>query len=183
MKNFNRTRRALLKTGALGGAAVVMPAAANAWSAAYAPNQVPPSVEIDVEQPVSVLSPVLENDGISIEITDQAIYSGTNNLALVSLSNYSDTTVTLAHLSPGAVTTANGIYNINARLARKPIMLSPGATYHIWLRPDQEPVEIPPASVGGNNHCSMIPVTVKKCHAPGARTAGSHTRLSHAIFV
>jgi len=58
------------------------------------------------------------------------------SLARVTISNTSDRTIKLGHLSPGAVTTQKGVYQLNALLVDNPVSIRADGVYQFWLRPD-----------------------------------------------
>lgn len=78
----------------------------------------------------------LTNDDVRIELVESKLTLKGGSLARVTISNTSDRAIKLSHLSPGAVTTQQGVYQLNALLVDNPISVRPDGVYQFWLRPD-----------------------------------------------
>jgi len=81
-------------------------------------------------------SAMLTSDDVSIELFETEVSVRTGLLARVSVKNKSNRSIQLMHISPGAVSTQKGVYQINATLSNNPLAIRPGGTYQFWLTPD-----------------------------------------------
>jgi len=168
---FEKTRRQILKGMAYGGAAVTLPALPALASASSAPALA--DSDINAEQLP------LQAAGVAVEFSDPEANHIDGAMARVSISNNTDKDIELKHLSPGAITTKDGVYNLNARLEQSPVQVGPNGVYHLWIRPDREAKSVVPATVNASTQ-AMVPVTIVRGNTV-ARPV-QHTRLAHAMF-
>lgn len=81
-------------------------------------------------------APHLEADDVAIELVESKVSLSNGSLARVTVTNHSDNSIKLSHLSPGAVKTPKGVYQLNAILSDNPIAIRAGGSYQFWLKPD-----------------------------------------------
>ena len=173
--NFRTTRRKVLKGMVYGSAAATLTAvpALAAVSELKATDTDKPTDAIDAGQLP------LQQTGVAVEFSDPESNHIDGAMARVSISNNTDRDIELKHLSPGAITTKDGVYNLNARLDQSPVQVGPNGVYHIWIRPDKEATSVAPATVNASTQ-GMIPVTIVRGNT--AAQPAKHTRLAHAMF-
>jgi len=173
---FEKTRRIVLKSMACGSAVAAVPALPAIASISSEPT--PTATEQSLDTLLDDHLP-LQARGIAVEFSDPESNHIDGAMARVSISNNTESDVELRHLSPGAITTKDGVYNLNARLQKSPVQIRPNGVYHIWIRPDNTAESIAPATVSAGTQ-AMIPVTIVR----GNKTARpvQHTRLAHAMF-
>ena len=125
----NIHRRRLLQGVVVSTAAIVVPGVASAMCS---------DVEHKLVQNQAALntSPVLGNDQVTIELFESNITLNESKLARVTITNQSDKAIKLSHVSPGAISTQKGVYQINATLSNNPLAIQPKGVYQFWLRPD-----------------------------------------------
>ena len=173
--NFETTRRKVLKGmvyGSVAATITTVPALASV-SELKATDTDKPTDSIDSGQLP------LQQTGVAVEFSDPESNHIDGAMARVSISNNTDKDIELKHLSPGAITTRDGVYNLNARLKQSPVQVRPNGVYHIWIRPDTEAVSVAPATISVSTQ-GMIPVTIVRGNA--AVQPAKHTRLAHAMF-
>ena len=168
--DVDTNRRTVLKGTALVGGIAAVPGIASALAADVA-STASTVVTSDVAMPYFAA------EGVSIEFAGPQTSVIKGALARVSISNNSDTEIELRRLSPGAITTDEGVFNINSRLAKSPVAVGPNGTYHFWIRPDREAEPVKTASTGRQG---MVPITVTT--GKSQQVSAQHTRLAHAVL-
>ncbi len=121
-------RRRVVQGAALSGAAMAIPGLAGAVCAPKG-HQL---AETKSKQPASMLT----SDDLAIELVETETSVRTGKLARVSITNTSHRSLKLSHVSPGAISTQKGVYQLNARLTDNPLSIRPGGVYQFWLSPD-----------------------------------------------
>ena len=173
---FESTRRKILKSMTYGSAAAALPLLPAV--ASLSSGQSPLDADYSANSIHAEKLP-LQPSGVAVEFSDPESNHIDGAMARVSISNNSNKDIELKHLSPGAITTKDGVYNLNARLEKSPVQIRPQGVYHLWIRPDNEVHSIAPSNVNAGSH-GMIPVTIVRGNTT-ARPA-QHTRLAHAMF-
>jgi len=125
----DRQRRLVLQGTVLSAAAIAVPGIANANCAAG-------NHELAKASGVADGTSALNSDDVTIELVETKVSVKGGSLARVTITNASDRSIKLSHLSPGAVSTQKGVYQINANLRNNPIAVRPNGTYQFWLTPD-----------------------------------------------
>lgn len=126
---FDLKRRRVVQGAVISTAALAVPGIAGAVCGPgehkYSQSQHTADVVADVT-----------SDDIAIELveTEQSLTSG--QLARVRITNTSDRAIKLSHVSPGAISTQKGVYQVNATLQNNPLSIRPGGVYQFWLTPD-----------------------------------------------
>jgi len=173
---FEKTRRKVLKSMACGSAVAAVPALPALASISSEPS--PMATDQSSDSIIADHLP-LQANGIAVEFSDPESNHIDGAMARVSISNNTESDVELKHLSPGAITTKHGVYNLNARLQKSPVQIRPNGVYHIWIRPDSTVESIAPTTVSARTQ-AMIPVTIVRGNQ--AARPVQHTRLAHAMF-
>jgi len=122
---FSKQRRKLVQGVALSTVALGTPSIA---SAIYS------STDNQSNQPSTSTTPTTN---IHLELVESKLRPRSGPLARVRITNNSTTEVQLRHLSPGAITTRKGVYQINAMLQQNPISIRPNGVYQFWVKPDK----------------------------------------------
>jgi len=125
----NVQRRRVIQGAILTSAAMAAPGLANAICRSA-------DHKLAVSNESTTLGPMLSGEDVSIELVETASNVRTGMLARVSVHNKSTQPIKLRHISPGAVSTQRGVYQINATLSQNPLAIKPGGTYQFWLTPD-----------------------------------------------
>jgi len=126
---LNKQRRRVVQGAVLTSAAMAAPGLANAICASG-------DHKLAISNEGTTLSPMLTGEDVSIELVETASTVRNGMLARVSVHNKSTQPIKLRHISPGAVSTQRGVYQINATLSQNPLAIQPGGTYQFWLTPD-----------------------------------------------
>ncbi len=130
---FDFQRRRIVQGAVLSTAALTVPGMASAICGAgeheLAQSQPYPQKKLDENL-------MLTSEDVAIELveTEQSVRSG--KLARVTITNTSGHSIKLNHLSPGAVSTQKGVYQLNATLQNNPLAIRSGGVYQFWLTPD-----------------------------------------------
>ncbi len=98
-----------------------------------------------------------DSSDISLEFSDPDANQIDGLMARFEITNHGTESVELRHLSPGAVSTRFGVYNINTVLADKVLELKPGEIRQIWLEPAADLPTHLPAPMG---HRTMVQLKV-----------------------
>jgi len=125
----NIQRRRLVQGAALSSAAIAVPGVASALCA---------GTEHAAELSKKNLSttPLLDNPDVHIELVETQTTVRNGALARVTVTNKTGKSIKLSHISPGAVSTQKGVYQINATLSNNPLAIRSGGSYQFWLSPD-----------------------------------------------
>jgi len=79
---------------------------------------------------------MLTSDDVAIELLESDTSVKYGQLARVTITNKSHRPIKLSHVSPGAISTQKGVYQLNATLSQNPLSIRSGGTYQFWLTPD-----------------------------------------------
>lgn len=129
VKGPDRQRRLVMQGTVLSAAAIAMPSIASATCTAGDHTYAKASTKTDLTTP-------LTNEDVTIELIESKVSVKGGSLARVTITNASDRSIKLSHISPGAVSTQKGVYQINASLQNNPIAIRPNGAYQFWLKPD-----------------------------------------------
>ncbi len=125
----NIQRRRVMQGAALSTAAMAAPGLANAVcnSAAH---------KLASEQSTTELGSILTSEDIAIELVETEHSLKHGQLARVTITNSSHRPIKLNRVSPGAISTQKGVYQLNATLSENPLSIRSGGVYQFWLTPD-----------------------------------------------
>ena len=128
-KQFDLQRRRVVQGAVLSTAALTIPGIAGAVCGAG-------EHKLAQSQKMLDAGSKLTNEDVAIELveTEQSIRSG--QLARVTITNTSGRSIKLSHVSPGAISTQKGVYQLNATLQNNPLSIRSGGVYQFWLTPD-----------------------------------------------
>lgn len=123
-------RRRLVQGAIISSAVLATPGIASAVCGSGLPNH------ISLDKKIVSNPTMLTSDDLAIELveTDHSLKKG--KLARVTITNTSLQSIKLSYVSPGAISTQHGVYQINARLSTNPLAIRPGGVYQFWLTPD-----------------------------------------------
>jgi len=151
-------RRRVVQGTVLSTAAMAVPGLANAICGSADHKQA-------LSNNSSTLSQALTGEDVSIELKETVRTARSGMLARVSVHNKSTQPIKLRHISPGAVSTQRGVYQINAILSQNPLAIKPGGTYQFWLTPDDGAQALlsskPEPAIRNASRSAMLEVTVR----------------------
>lgn len=122
-QRLNVQRRRVIQGVALSAAALGAPSMANALCN---------GAEHKLTQTASPIS----NDDVSIELAEANMPAWHSPLAQITVTNKSNHDIKISHLSPGAITTQKGVYQLNTRFGINPLAIRAGGKYIFWMTPD-----------------------------------------------
>lgn len=120
-------RRRVIQGAILSTAAMAVPGLANALGNADATNY--------ADSAINAGSAITSED-VAIELVETNTSLKTGQMARVTITNSSHRSIKLNHVSPGAISTQKGVYQLNATLSQNPLSLRSGGVYQFWLTPD-----------------------------------------------
>jgi len=126
----NLKRRRVIQGVVISTAALAAPGLVSAASSTGTSRR----AQANLSLPENRLKPISEDIAMELVETEQSLSTG--NLARISITNNSNRPIKLSHLSPGAISTQKGVYQINATLRNNPLTIQSGGVYQLWLRPD-----------------------------------------------
>ena len=128
----NIQRRRVIQGAAISTAAMAAPGLASAVCTSA-------SHELASAQQATESGSILTSEDIAIELveTERSVKHG--QLARVTITNSSHRPIKLSQVSPGAISTQKGVYQLNATLSENPLSIRSGGVYQFWLTPDDGP--------------------------------------------
>ncbi len=107
----------------------------------------------------------LSSEDVAIELVETETSLKGGKMARVTITNSSHRSIKLNHVSPGAISTQKGVYQLNATLSKNPLSLRSGGVYQFWLTPDDGTQALhssrPKQILGKANISTTLEVSVK----------------------
>ena len=117
--------------------------------------------------------PLISDEDVSIELAEANMPQWHSPMAQITVTNKSNRDIKVSHLSPGAVTTPQGVYQLNARFGINPLAIRAGGNYTFWMTPDtgaQALLSSKPV-VNAQQQKAIIDVTVVARNNAGTRSS------------
>lgn len=106
----------------------------------------------------------VENDSVFIELIESKVQANSGSLARVRITNKGTSSIRLSHLSPGAISTRKGVYQLNAMLQQNPLAVRPNGVYQFWLQADDGTLAKtstrPLRLKSGNAHSKLVEISI-----------------------